>query len=98
MVGGRTPKPKSKSRRDGSTGVRYEYFCGTYFKAVREGRREECSCKRNGVFQDTLEEYVGRYLEESGHRLALLGEEKLPTCEGNDLSRFRRLYGVFGGF
>jgi hypothetical protein len=72
MVAGPTRRPTSKPRMDGHTGERYEYRCGTYFKAVREKRREECKCLRNGVFQDTLEEYVHCYLEETNQRLQLL--------------------------
>jgi DNA invertase Pin-like site-specific DNA recombinase len=74
MVASRTRKPKSKPRKDGSTGDRHEYICNTYFKAVRDGRRAECPCLRNGVFQDALEPYIDRYLEETGQRLALLTE------------------------
>jgi hypothetical protein len=51
---------------------RLEYYCGSYHKAVREGRRRECKCLRNGVFQDVLEGYVERYLEETGQRLQLM--------------------------
>jgi DNA invertase Pin-like site-specific DNA recombinase len=53
---------------------RPEYFCSSYFKAVREKRRHESSCLRNGIFQDTLEPYIDRYLAETGHRLKLLTE------------------------
>jgi hypothetical protein len=73
------PKPKS-ARKDGFTGERYEYFCSTYFKAVREGRWSkgkgyaagECTCLRNPVTQDVIEGYVGRWLTETGTRLELL--------------------------
>jgi hypothetical protein len=89
MVAGPTRRPKSKPRKDGFTGDRYEYFCGSYFKAIKEKwpvvRRDgmvtrvnkegqECKCLRNGVFQDQLVEYVRRYLEETGRRLQLLSQ------------------------
>ena len=72
MVSGASRKPTKNPRIDGSRGERYEYFCGTYFKAVREGRRKECSCLRNGVFQDVLDQYIERWLDESGRRLELM--------------------------
>jgi DNA invertase Pin-like site-specific DNA recombinase len=72
MVSGASRKPTKNPRINGSMGERYEYFCGSYFKAVREGRRSECSCLRNGIFQDELEPYIERWLEESGRRLELL--------------------------
>jgi DNA invertase Pin-like site-specific DNA recombinase len=53
-------------------GNRREYVCGTYHAACRHKRREGCKCLRNGVFQATLEEYVERYLEETGKRLEIL--------------------------
>ena len=83
MVTGSLRKTTKNARKDGHTGERYEYFCGTYFKAVREKRRKECKCLRNGVFQDTLEEYLARYLEETGKRLELL--MKAPE-NGNHLT------------
>jgi hypothetical protein len=61
-------------RKNSRNGDRYEYMCGTYQKAVCRGTRKECQCLRNGVFQDVLEGYVNRYLEESGQRLQLLTE------------------------
>jgi DNA invertase Pin-like site-specific DNA recombinase len=72
MVSGPCRKPTRKPRKDGHTGNRHEYFCGTYHKAAREGRRSECKCLRNGVFQDVLEEYVNRYLAQTGKRLEVL--------------------------
>jgi hypothetical protein len=84
MVAGPVRKTTKDPRKDGHTGDRYEYFCGTYHKAAREGWRKEgrhvdgdgvlheCKCLRNGVFQDVLEGYVARYLEETGKRLELL--------------------------
>jgi DNA invertase Pin-like site-specific DNA recombinase len=73
MAAGPGRKPK-RARKDGSTGDGHEYFCATYFKALREGRRRESPCLRNSVLQDTLEPYIDRYLEETGQRLALLTE------------------------
>jgi DNA invertase Pin-like site-specific DNA recombinase len=76
-----------RPRKDSHTGERYEYFCGSYFKAIREGWRtvsrggttvrisrdgDECHCLRNAVRQDVLEVYIGRYLDETGQRLELL--------------------------
>jgi DNA invertase Pin-like site-specific DNA recombinase len=72
MVAGPVRRTSGKLRKDGHTGDRHEFCCGTYFKAVREGRRRDCKCLRNGVFQDTLEDYIGRYLDETGQRLQLL--------------------------
>src|SRR5262249_8363985 len=70
-------------RKDGYTGARYEYFCGSWHKARGEGKdekskkllaqlKEECKCKRNGIFQDAIEGFIDRYLEESGKRMELL--------------------------
>jgi DNA invertase Pin-like site-specific DNA recombinase len=70
MVTGSTRR--ENPRRDGFKGERHEYFCSTYFAAVREKRRHECKCLRNGVFQDTLEDYVEQYLKETGRRMELL--------------------------
>lgn len=75
MVAGAVRKATSKPRKDGFVGKRYEYFCGTYFKAVREQRRDQCSCLRNGVFQDVLEVYIERFLQEAGHRLQILTDD-----------------------
>jgi len=71
MVAGPHRKEVKRPRKDGHTGVRFEYVCGTYQKAVREKWRRDCKCLRNGVFQDELERYIDRYLEETGHRLEL---------------------------
>lgn len=67
-------KSAAAAKKRGGILACLEYFCGTYFKAVREGWREECSCLRNGVLQRTLEEYIGRYLVEAGHRIDLFTE------------------------
>ena len=72
MVAGPIHRSKSRPNSRGHTRERYEYRCGTYFKAVREGRRQESKCLRNGVFQDTLEGYIELYLEETGK--CLLGK------------------------
>lgn len=89
MVAGETRKPLSKPRKDGHTGERYEYYCGTYAKCCREKRRAESCCLRNGVFQDTLEHYIERYLEETGKRLELLtqgpdGDHLTDRLEGQE--------------
>jgi DNA invertase Pin-like site-specific DNA recombinase len=80
MVAGPVRKTLSKPRKDGHTGERHEYFCGTYAKCCKEKRREESCCLRNGVFQDVLEEYVSRYLEETGRRLELLTQRPEGDC------------------
>jgi DNA invertase Pin-like site-specific DNA recombinase len=84
MVTGSSRKPTKNPRIDGFRGERHEFFCGSYFKAVRyrflakkgklkDGQDQpECKCLRNGVFQDVLEPYLIRYLEETGQRLHLL--------------------------
>jgi len=51
---------------------RLEYFCGTYFGFCRKKRAQNSPCPRNGVFQDALEGFIARYLEEIGQRLELL--------------------------
>jgi hypothetical protein len=85
MVTGSLRKTTKHPRKDGHVGERYEYFCGTYFKCCREKRRSESCCLRNGVFQDTLEEYVNRYLEEMGKRLELL--TRAPETGGHLTAR-----------
>jgi DNA invertase Pin-like site-specific DNA recombinase len=54
------------------------YFCGSYFKAVRQGKRGECSCLRNAIWQSDLERYLDKYLEETHQRL-LLWVQAFPT-------------------
>jgi DNA invertase Pin-like site-specific DNA recombinase len=82
MVGHRARKTRPRPGEEAAD--RYEYFCGSYFKAVRERWQKsrdgvrvspegvECRCLRNGVYQEVLEEYVDQYLQETGHRLRLL--------------------------
>ena len=94
MVSGRARKPKSKARKDGSTGERHEYFCGTYHKAAREGRVAKCSCRRNGVFQDELEPLIEQWLKETGTKLDLLNEalnagELTAPLKGQELNQWR---------
>jgi len=72
MVAGAIRRTKTKPQKDGYLGERHEYRCGTYFKAVRANKLSECKCRRNGVFQDTLEVYIERYLQETGQRLERL--------------------------
>lgn len=74
VASGPSRKAVLAAQKNGTLGDLLEYMCGTYFKAVREGWREQCSCLRNAVLQRTLEEYVDRYLVEAGHRLELLTE------------------------
>jgi hypothetical protein len=102
MVAGSVRKAKSKPRKDGYTlGDRYEYVCGTYFKAAA-GRipRSECKCLRNGVFQDVLDGYIEQYLEEAGKRLDLLTQ---APQEGNGTSHLtdrlqEQEFGAWGEF
>jgi DNA invertase Pin-like site-specific DNA recombinase len=51
---------------------RPEYICSTYDNAVREKRRSESTCLRNGVLQVELEPFIDRYLAETGKRLEIL--------------------------
>lgn len=51
---------------------RMEYHCSTRDKHRMRGSLDECRCERNGVSQELLEEYVTRYLDETGKRLELL--------------------------
>jgi DNA invertase Pin-like site-specific DNA recombinase len=53
---------------------RGEYYCGTWHKHHLRGTLADSPCLRNGVKQSVLEEYVNRYLEETGKRLDLLTE------------------------
>jgi DNA invertase Pin-like site-specific DNA recombinase len=55
-------------------GDRRQYFCGTWHRHHLRGTLAESPCTHNGVYQDTLEGYVNRYLEETGKRLELLME------------------------
>ncbi len=94
MVAGQGRKTKSKARKDGSTGERYEYFCGTYHKAARTGRVASCSCRRNGVFQDELETLIEQWLRETGTKLELLNEalnagELTAPLKGQELNHWR---------
>jgi DNA invertase Pin-like site-specific DNA recombinase len=89
MVTGSLRKTAKGPRKDGHTGERHEYFCGTYAKCCREKRRNESPCLRNGVFQDVLERYIDRYLEETGRRLELLttrpdGSHVFDRLEGQE--------------
>jgi hypothetical protein len=63
-------------RKGGHAGGRHYYFCGGYQKAAREGRRKEhCEaggCRRNGVYQDELEPFIDRWLQETGRKLEAL--------------------------
>jgi len=72
LVAGPSRRKLRRPRPGVPTGHRYEYVCGSYQKAVREGRLAESKCLRNGVWQDEIEVYVNRYLEETGKRLEML--------------------------
>lgn len=66
MIAGR-----GKSLKRSGT-LRFEFICGGYHKATRDMERLPSTCLRNGVFQDELEPFIDRYLEEAGKRLELL--------------------------
>jgi hypothetical protein len=51
---------------------RREYHCGTWDKHRIRGALADSPCERNGVKQALLEEYIGKYLEETGRRLEIL--------------------------
>ena len=71
---------------DGTEGA--EYFCGTYQKAKMTGSAKDCKCLRNGLFQDVVEDYIGRYLEDAGERLTMLvrgfGQQSSTTDADGD--------------
>jgi DNA invertase Pin-like site-specific DNA recombinase len=65
----KTPRP------NGHTGVRYSYMCGTWHRACGKDKDKEkraCTCKRNSVFQDEIEDFIERYLDECAHRIDIL--------------------------
>jgi DNA invertase Pin-like site-specific DNA recombinase len=51
---------------------RMEYYCGTWDKHRVRGTLEDSPCERNGVRQAVLEEYIAKYLDETGKRLEML--------------------------
>ena len=70
--GARMIAGRGKSSKRGSSLLKFEFVCSSYRTAVRYKKRQEGTCLRNGVYQHELEEYVERYLEETGKRLELL--------------------------
>jgi DNA invertase Pin-like site-specific DNA recombinase len=62
---------------------RCEYQCGSYQRAVRYRDMKLSTCLRNGVWQVEIEEYISRWLDETGTRLELLLGE---TAVGGDLT------------
>jgi DNA invertase Pin-like site-specific DNA recombinase len=50
------------------------YVCGSWHKAVRQGKRTLSGCLRNSVKQEVLQAYIDKYLAETGKRLELLTE------------------------
>jgi hypothetical protein len=73
-------------RKDGYSGPRYEYFCGTWHKAVASKTRESCSCLRNGIFQDVFEGFIDRYLVEAGKRLEVF-TQAAESAPGGHVNR-----------
>jgi DNA invertase Pin-like site-specific DNA recombinase len=63
--GGRRPTRRNRP-------LRFGFVCSRYQDSLRRGQRNPDTCPRNGVYQDELEPYVARFLEETGQRLELL--------------------------
>jgi hypothetical protein len=74
MVAGRGRSSKVKSRQ--GQPLRFEFICGSYQRAHRYHECGPDTCLRNGIYQHELEEYVERYLEETGKRLNLLTQRQ----------------------
>jgi DNA invertase Pin-like site-specific DNA recombinase len=53
---------------------RPEYLCSSYHRATRDGKTATSKCLRNGVYQDELEPFILRYLNDVGERLDVLTE------------------------
>jgi DNA invertase Pin-like site-specific DNA recombinase len=74
---------------------RPHYYCGTYHRHARLKSLESCKCLRNAVFQETLEGFVSRFLDETGRRLEILTSEldpataKLEEKESEAWGKFR---------
>jgi DNA invertase Pin-like site-specific DNA recombinase len=58
---------------------RMEYSCGSWDRHRARGTLADSPCLRNGVKQVVIEEYIGRYLEETGRRLEILVGPDLNT-------------------
>jgi DNA invertase Pin-like site-specific DNA recombinase len=89
MIAGR-----GRSSKTDSQPLRFEFICGGYHKAVRNKERLDTTCLRNSVFQNTLEEYIRQYLEETGKRLVLLttapdGSHLTDRLEGQEDESWR---------
>src|SRR5262249_50858933 len=67
MIAGR-----GRSSKEDGQPLKFEFICGGYHKAIRFKERKENTCLRNSVYQHELEQYINRYLEETGKRLELL--------------------------
>jgi DNA invertase Pin-like site-specific DNA recombinase len=61
---------------------REEYNCASWDRSRKTGLLDECPCGRHGVRQSLIENYLNRYLEESGKRLELLTH--CPTAHVSD--------------
>jgi hypothetical protein len=48
---------------------RREYYCSTWDRHRVRGDLAKCPCERNGVRQAVLEEFISKYLDETGRRL-----------------------------
>jgi DNA invertase Pin-like site-specific DNA recombinase len=71
MMTGSAHKRPARSGK-GRRAPTLEFFCSTYRRAVRYRQQRRGTCLRNAVLQRELEQYVERYLEETGKRLELL--------------------------
>ena len=75
---------------------RMEYYCSTWDHHRVDGDLKGSPCLRNGIKQEVLEDYVGRYLEETDKRLDLLiqrpdGEHLTDKLEGQQSEAWRGL-------
>jgi DNA invertase Pin-like site-specific DNA recombinase len=63
--------------------LRYEYYCPTYHRHCRNGRASESRCRRNYAYQDHVEEYVKKWLDEAGVRWDILMREVRAQLKSN---------------
>jgi DNA invertase Pin-like site-specific DNA recombinase len=61
---------------------RGEYYCGSWHKHRCAGTPAASPCERNAVRHDRVEEYLGRFLEETGRRLEILAAPQQPGSAG----------------
>jgi DNA invertase Pin-like site-specific DNA recombinase len=61
---------------------RHEYYCGTWHKHRCDGTLPASPCERNAVRHGRIEEYLGRFLEETGRRLQLLAAPRPGAIGG----------------